>query len=84
MEEPIFSPLEFGLDLSGTGLTVNPDILWLILSVVFLIFLIFSLILVYHWNKFGFHALAVGVAEAVYFAVSIFLILGAVGSILLF
>lgn len=85
MEEgALENSLNFNLGFPSSSFVVNSDFLWLILSLVFLVFLVLSLILVFHWNKFGSHALAIGTAEAVYFFVSAFLILGAVASILLF
>jgi len=64
--------------------SINADILWFILSIVTFGFIIFSLMLFYHWNRFGRRAVAVSLAEAIYLAGSIFFILGAAASVVLF
>ena len=71
-------------NLSVVDIAIGSDILWLIFVLVLAIFLIFSLILVYHWNRFGMRALAIGTAELVFFAGGAFLLMGAAASIALF
>jgi len=66
------------------GLVLNENILWLIFILTFVLFLVFSLILVYHWHRFGMRAKGIFLAESVYFSGSVFFLLGAVASVMLF
>lgn len=58
--------------------------MWLVLSIVTLIFVAISWAILFHWNKFGRRAIAIVTAEAIYLAGAVFFVLGAIASIILF
>jgi len=62
----------------------SPLILWFILGLVLLFFAIFSVILVYHWRRYGFESEKVAFTEKIYFPVSIILIGAAILSIIIY
>lgn len=71
--------------LSGVPIEIKDDWLWIIFSFVFVIFAIMTLVLMYHWNKYGlWHNKGVFLAEAAYLLGSAFFILGAIASVLSF
>jgi lipopolysaccharide export LptBFGC system permease protein LptF len=63
---------------------IKKEWLWMILLVAFLIFCLISLVLIYHWYRYGRGEKGVLIAGAVYFIGSVFLFLGAVLSIALY
>lgn len=71
-------------NLASVDIAIKPEMMWLFLVIVIAVFLIFSIILVYHWHKFGMRALAVGTAELIFFVGAFLLVLGASASIALF
>lgn len=50
------------------------EIVWFIFFAVLVFFIIYSLILVYHWLRYGVGSFAIWVAMVVYFAVSLALL----------
>lgn len=52
-------------------LTVSSFFLWIVVGLSFLIYLIFSVILVYHWNRYDENSPVIKKVKRVYFLVSI-------------
>ena len=79
-------PFDYSIDIPGGEIAgigfVN--VLWFVLTLAFVISFIFSLILFYHWNRYGIGKIAVWSTEVIYIFGIIFLVLGALASLLLF
>ena len=78
-------PFDYSIDLpggeiTGVGLT---NILWVVLTLAFAISFIFSLILLFHWNRYGIGKISVWSTEVIYIFGVIFLVLGAFASLML-
>ena len=54
---------------------ITPQALWIVLLSIFVFFGLFSLILIYHWRKFGMKNKKIAFMEFLFFSVSFFLIL---------
>ncbi|MFP4022447.1 MAG: hypothetical protein ACLFTS_01185 [Candidatus Paceibacterota bacterium] len=59
-------------------------IIWLILGVVLIIYAVFTIILNYHWKRYGKDNKAIKAVKGIYFIVSLVLLLSAIVSALLF
>lgn len=64
--------------------TISPSYLWLALTVVILISLFFSLVLIYHWHKYGHGNRVIATAEITFLSVMAVLILFSISLIKLF
>lgn len=64
-----------GLNLGGQFLNFSPELAWLAVGLLGIIFIIVSLILVYHWKKFGFEKFVMAKMALSYFSVSAVLLI---------
>lgn len=62
----------------------SPTVVWFILGLFMLFFAMVSIVLVYHWKKYGFKSKQIAFAELVYFPVSLLFIGGAVFSLIMY
>jgi len=71
--------------LSGiSSQIIAPKILWAAFAIIAGIYAIISIILFYHWSRYGMNNRYIYLAEGIFVVVSIILLLVAVGSIVLF
>lgn len=62
------------LNLGSQFLNFSPELAWLAVGLIGIIFLIVSFILVYHWKKFGLEKLVMTKMALSYFSVSVMLL----------
>ena len=55
-------------------ITIPPVFLWAIFAVVLFLYIVMSIIFVYHWNRYGGKNMIILVGSSVYFLVSVVLI----------
>lgn len=57
------------------SLTVSSSLLWTVIAISFLIYLVFSMILVYHWNRYDENSPVIKRVKRIYFSVSVPLVI---------
>jgi len=62
----------------------SPIMAWFILGLFMLFFAIISIILVYHWKRYGFKSKQIAFAEVVYFPVALLFIGMAIFSLIMY
>ena len=55
-------------------LAITPAVLWILFFATIIFWSIFSIVFVYHWNRYGQQTAIIVTAETIYFVVSIILI----------
>lgn len=65
-------------------INIAPEILWLLLAIVLIIFLVMSFILQHHWKYYGIKGNSKVFARALFWVISVFLIFVMLLSILFF
>lgn len=74
-----------GIDfIEGNGVILSAKILWAIFFVAVFLYIIISSIFVFHWNRYGGGERKIKLMQGIYFAVSGFLVLLALGSLFAF
>jgi hypothetical protein len=71
-------------NIASLNFEISSSWLWSTLAVIFLIFAFVTLILMYHWSKYGRKEKGIFFTEAVYFVGAVFFLLSAVASIVAF
>lgn len=83
--QPKFDSNQFSVqDVLGAWTTVNPDYLWIFAVLVALFFVAISLILSYHWKRYGFETGVMLRTSMIYFSVSGLLFAGMLISLFLY
>ena len=72
-----YSILKFPFD----SIHINSQFLWIFLAVFFIVYLILSSVLIYHWRIYGMNTKAVYLAQAVFLIASALLFISAIVSI---
>ena len=70
---------------SGTGLAdvfFQKDLLWGLFGVFFIVFVILSVVLIYHWQRYGMSNKKIILAQSVYLIVSLVFIVVAVTTLI--
>lgn len=78
-----FNPLS-DLNLGGQFLNLSPELVWLAVGLLGIVFLITSFVLFYHWKKFGFEKIVMTQAALLYSSVSAVLLLITTVSLLMY
>ena len=58
------------LGFLSSAIILSPAIAWLLVALIGVLFIILSLVLSYHWKRFGIDMLVMGRATILYFSVS--------------
>lgn len=83
--QPQFNTSQFSIqDVLGTWVTISPDYLWIFVVLVALLYTAISLILSYHWKRYGFEAGIMSQASIIYFSVSGLLFVGIIISFFIY
>jgi len=77
------NPIPISNDTINSSINALSFALWPLLGVVFIIYIVVSLALLYHWRRYGMKTKRVILAETVYFIVSAGIFFVAIVSLLL-
>lgn len=61
-----------------TGLSISPAILWSVFMLMFIVFVVFSTVIFYHWIKYDWDNINVKKAGAGYLSVAALIFIGAI------
>ncbi|MDP3792166.1 MAG: hypothetical protein Q8Q89_00335 [bacterium] len=83
--QPQFNSNQFSVqNVLDSWVTVKPEYLWILVVLVALFYIAISLILSYHWKRYGFEAGIMSQASIIYFSISGLLFMGMLISFFLY
>ena len=69
--QPQFNSNQFNIqNVLGNWVAVKPEYLWILVVLAVIFYVVISLILSYHWKRYGFEAGIMSRASLIYFSIS--------------